>query len=80
MSIFTEHPREVGETYFQHLSYACKKGLAVLKIALILFVHGLFPFWYKYEGSQRIEELCDELTKRKSGEQHEEDCSCSSHS
>ena len=78
MKLFTEHPESIGETYTEHLLYACCKAWFVFKISIILFIHGVFPFWYKYEGSERIEQLCDELVKRKSGAGHEEDCSCDS--
>ena len=80
MSIFSEHPNSVGETYWEHMRYACGKSWFIFKVAVIIFIHAIFPFSYKCEGSERIESLCDELTKRKSGAKHEEDCSLDSDS
>lgn len=80
MRLFSEHPSSIGETYAEHLIYACGKSLCVFKIAVILFIHGVFPFWYKHEGTGRIESLCAELEQRNAGVNHEKDCSCDRHS
>ena len=80
MKLFSEHPNSIGETYLEHLEYAGKKSWCMFKISIIILTHAVFPFWYKYEGSERIEALCKELEDRKSGAKDEKDCSCDSSS
>ena len=37
---FTKHPKEVDETYFEHMKKAIKYGLRIQLISLMIFVHG----------------------------------------
>ena len=61
---FTEHPREVGENYFQHMGVATRTGLKLGGAALACFVHGIFPFLFVTTGSQTIENLHRQIHKR----------------
>lgn len=54
---FTRHPREVGETYFQHMMTAIGVGSRMAAGALACFVHALFPFLCERTGSRTIERL-----------------------
>ena len=42
-SLFTEHPRSVGESYFEHMGMSASFGAAMLKGAAACFVHALIP-------------------------------------
>lgn len=54
MNIFTEHPRSVGETYFEHMQVAWSFGLPLVLAGLGCLVHGILPFLCKATGSKAI--------------------------
>jgi hypothetical protein len=61
---FTRHPKEVGESYFEHMGVATRVGLQMGWGALACFVHALFPFLCVATGSQTIEKLHRRIHKR----------------
>lgn len=54
---FTEHPHMTGETYFQHLWFTIKMGLRLAFVAMVLMIHGLFPFIFVKTASYQIEQV-----------------------
>jgi len=64
-NIFTEHPKEVGETYFQHLWVALKYSFKLLLLFIIAFIHSIFPFIFKTTTSAKIIEMAEQLKNRK---------------
>jgi uncharacterized protein DUF6356 len=54
---FTAHPREVGETYFEHGLFACRYGAKMTLGGIAAFVHGLLPFLFQTTGSRITREL-----------------------
>ena len=64
-NIFTEHPNEVGENYFQHMGHAIVFCLLLLSLSFKALVHAIFPFWYKTAVSDRILKLSEGMQKRK---------------
>ena len=64
-NIFTEHPKHVGETYFQHLSKALSFSLKLLLMSFQVFVHAIFPFFYVSRVSDKIRNMNEVLQKRK---------------
>ena len=58
---FTAHPTEVGETYLQHGSFACRYGAKMTAGGLAALVHGVFPFLFKTTGSRITRELAESL-------------------
>jgi len=54
MSIFTDHPHSVGESYAEHAKMAASFGSAMIKGGLGCFVHAFFPFLCKSSGSKTI--------------------------
>ncbi len=64
-NIFSKHPKEVGETYFQHLLAAWKYSLVLFALFIISFIHAIFPFVFKKTVSHKIIELAEQLKKRK---------------
>jgi len=64
-NIFTKHPKEVGETYFQHLWIALKYSFKLLLLFVITFIHSIFPFIFKTTMSAKIIEMAEKLKNRK---------------
>jgi hypothetical protein len=54
---FTTHPREVGETYFEHGLFACRYGAKMALGGIAAFLHGLMPFLFETTGSRITREL-----------------------
>ena len=54
---FTAHPREVGETYFEHGLFACRYGAKMALGGIAAFLHGLMPFLFETTGSRITREL-----------------------
>ena len=64
-NIFTEHPNDVGENYFQHMVHAIGFCLLLLSLSFKALVHAIFPFCYKTAVSDRILKLSEGMQKRK---------------
>jgi hypothetical protein len=54
---FTRHPAETGETYGEHLWFTVKMAAHFVLVALVMMVHGLFPFLLTRAASKQIEKL-----------------------
>ena len=61
---FTDHPREVGETYFQHFRTALGVSASLTAGALACLVHAVCPFLFVRTGSATIERLYRRTHKR----------------
>ena len=62
---FTKHPQSVGETYFEHMKKAMRYGLRIQIVAIIIFIHALFPFLFEQNGGDEIDKINKELQHRK---------------
>lgn len=49
-NIFNKHPKEVGETYLEHLIEAWRYSLSLFRLFLIALIHGILPFIFKKNG------------------------------
>ena len=58
---FTEHPKQVGETYGEHFAVATRFGGAMLLGGLACLVHAVLPFLCTSTGSQTIRRLHDRM-------------------
>ena len=54
---FTAHPREVGETYFEHALFACRYGAKMTLGGIAALLHGMLPFLFQTTGSRVTREL-----------------------
>lgn len=54
MNWFTEHPRSVGETYWQHLKRAMKLACDLVVAGLACCIHAIFPWLFKTTASNTI--------------------------
>ncbi|WP_417320516.1 DUF6356 family protein [Erythrobacter aureus] len=61
MSIFTDHPHSIGESYFEHFVSASRFGARLIGAGLACIVHGVFPFWCKTTGSKAIRQLSADM-------------------
>lgn len=57
VTAFTAHPRATGESYGQHLWFTLTMGARFVFIAVVVVVHGLFPFLLPRTGSAHIEKV-----------------------
>ncbi|HEY1071880.1 DUF6356 family protein [Brevundimonas sp.] len=55
--LFTEHPKSVGETYFEHMGMAASFGAAMFIGAAACFVHALIPGLCVRTGSGVVTDL-----------------------
>lgn len=51
LNLFKEHPRQVGETYFQHCRFALIFGFNMATGGIACIIHAFFPFLFKTTGS-----------------------------
>ena len=65
---FTEHPASVGETYLEHLVFACRFGCHMLSGGVACCIHGLLPFLFTSTGSRIVLELHALLIRKRSGQ------------
>lgn len=64
-NIFTKHPNEVGESYFQHFGKALQFSALLLSLSFKALVHALLPFCYETAVSEKIKKLSDGMQKRR---------------
>ena len=64
-NIFTKHPKEVGETYLQHLYHAMSFSCLLLSLSLKALVHAFLPFCYETAVSDRVKTLSEGMQKRR---------------
>lgn len=62
--LFTEHPREVGESYFEHMAASSKFGFKLLRLAGCAFTHALIPGVHKSTVSDEIKATARTMTSR----------------
>lgn len=61
---FTDHPKETGETYIKHLWFTVKMTSRMVFTALLLFIHGMFPFLFTRAASTQFEKMYQILRSR----------------
>ena len=65
MNIFTEHPKQVSETYLQHMKKALTFSFKLLLMSLQALLHAILPFLFVTTVSDKIEAMNGVLQKRK---------------
>jgi hypothetical protein len=58
---FREHPRSVGESYFQHMRSASWFAVTMIVAGVACFVHAIFPSLFVKTGSSAIQRLHDRM-------------------
>jgi hypothetical protein len=62
--LFSDHPREVGESYFEHMAASGKFGFKLLRLSACAFTHALIPGVFKSTVSDEIKATARTLTHR----------------
>ncbi len=63
-SLFTDHPRDVNETYLQHMGHALSYAGRLALAAFCALVHALLPFIFVKTASNLIREMYGEMSAR----------------
>lgn len=61
---FHEHPASVGETYVQHLGFACYFSSRLLVAGLAALIHAFIPPLFESTASRIICELHERISSR----------------
>ena len=62
--LFVDHPREVGEEYFEHMAASSRFGFKLLRLAACAFTHALIPGLFKTTVSDEIRATARTMTSR----------------
>ena len=60
-NLFTEHPREVGMSYFGHFRYSTTVTVRLFVYAFACLIHTFFPFLFTHTISGFISRLNEEF-------------------
>ena len=55
--LFTDHPRSVDETYFEHMLFAGSFSVRLLGAAGAALVHAVLPFVFERKASTMINDM-----------------------
>ena len=64
INIFTKHPKEVGETYFEHMYNALRYSVTFLLLFFVALIHSILPFLFTRTASCVIQEMAEHMEKR----------------
>ena len=62
--LFMDHPRSVGESYFEHLLFAGGFALCLLGAGLAALVHALIPCLFEKTASNMIAKMYAKTSNR----------------
>lgn len=62
--LFRDHPREVGETYFEHMAASSAFGFKLMGLACAAFAHALVPGVHKSTVSTAIRGMAADMGGR----------------
>ena len=62
--LFMDHPRSVGESYFEHLLFAGGFALRLLAAGLAALVHALIPCLFEKTASNMIAKMYAKTSNR----------------
>lgn len=62
--LMLDHPREVGEGYFEHMAAAGRFGLRLARLSGTAFLHAVVPGLHRTTVSDEIKRMADDLGYR----------------
>lgn len=62
--LFLEHPRSVGESYFEHQRCAFEIGATLIGAGLACLLHGLVPAAFRDTGSRLVSQVYQRVSAR----------------
>ena len=63
--LFTEHPSEVGETYFEHFQAAGSFGIRMIGGGIACVVHAIVPGLFITTGSGTVNRLYQQMVAKR---------------
>ena len=63
-NLFTKHPKEVGETYLEHLFNAVRFAFTFLLLFIVALIHSIFPFLLTKTASCVVQEMAKHMEER----------------
>lgn len=63
-NIFTKHPHEIGESYFEHMKFASQFGFSMIIGGFACFIHALLPFIFQKTGSNVLLKMTETFVER----------------
>ena len=63
-NIFTKHPKEVGETYLEHMFNAVRFSLTFLLLFVVALIHSILPFLFTRTASCVVQEMAKHMEDR----------------
>lgn len=63
-NLFTDHPQQVGETYFSHAKEALRFSLTMFVGSVACFIHAIFPFLYQKTASNLLTKMVKRYQSR----------------
>ena len=64
INIFTKHPKEVGETYLEHMWNALRYSFTFLLLLFVSLIHSIFPFLFIKTASCVVQEMAKHMEER----------------
>ena len=63
-NVFTKHPKEVGETYLEHLFNAVRYAFTFLLLFVVALIHSILPFLFTKTASCVVQEMAKHMEER----------------
>ena len=63
-NLFAQHPKEVGETYFQHMLQAWRFAATFFLLFFVAIIHSVLPFLFRKTASCVIQEMAKHMGER----------------
>lgn len=64
IAAFTDHPREAGESYWQHLCFTVGMAGRLFACCFLLIIHGILPFTLTHAASAKMKKCQHILAER----------------
>ena len=64
MNVFTKHPKEVGETYLQHMWASFRYSFTFALLVGVAIVHAILPFVFTKTASCVIQDMSKHIKER----------------
>jgi hypothetical protein len=63
--VFLDHPRQVGESYGEHLIVAAGFGAAMVRGGIACMAHAVIPAVFPTTGSDTVRRLYDQMVRKR---------------
>ena len=64
INIFTKHPEEVGETYFEHMYNALRYAVTFMLLFFVALIHSIFPFLFTKTAGCVVQVMAKHMKER----------------